>query len=525
MPRRRTALSQPLTRPSSRRRPAHLALQLSVVAALLGSGGHLTSASSPIPAVEDLPPALRGKIEPRVLRDLDRPGALAPVMVLLTEQAELRAAHGMKDPSARGAFVLRALQETAARTQGELVALLRRRGAPHRPFFVANVVAARVDAALLRELAARPDVAAIESDAESRAIEPPHILDETPTPTQLGAEPVIEWGVKSVNADKVWDRGVSGAGIVIANQDTGMEWTHPALKARYLGWDGATARHDFTWHDSIHDATGNPCGNDAAAPCDDGSHGTHTTGTVIGDDGLGNRIGVAPGARWIGCRNMDRGRGTPSRYTECFQFFIAPTDLAGRNPDPDRRPHVMNNSWGCDRSEGCAPGTLRTVVENTVAAGIFVEASAGNSGPGCGTVDSDPATFVAAFSTGAYDSSGLLARFSSRGTVTADGSGRMKPELAAPGVRVRSSVPGGRYSAFSGTSMAGPHVVGVVALLWSARPELVRDIAATRKLLVASARPDVRLSAVETCGGLPSDFVPNNSFGAGRIDALAAVTW
>jgi serine protease AprX len=499
-------------------------LLLGALGVLLGSGADVASA----PPLPELSPELRAKIEPRVIRDLSHDGH-AKVMILLSEQADLRAAHAMRDHSARGAFVLRTLRELAERTQPELLGILRRRGAAPRPFFVANVIAARVDRELLRELAERSDVRAIESDAESAGIEPPHILDATPTPDrpggQLGAEPVIEWGVKSVNADKVWDLGVSGAGIVIANQDTGMDWTHPALKARYRGWDGVRASHDFSWHDSIHDSTSNPCGNDAAAPCDDGSHGTHTTGTVIGDDGAANRIGVAPGARWIGCRNMDRGRGTPARYTECFQFFIAPTDLAGRGADPDRRPHVMNNSWGCDRSEGCAPATLLTVVENTAAAGIFVEASAGNSGPGCGTVDSDPAIFDAAFVTGAYDSLGALARFSSRGAVTADGSGRMKPDLVAPGVRVRSSVPGGRYAAFSGTSMAGPHVVGVVALLWAARPELVRDIAATRKLLIASARPDVKLSAIETCGGLPSDFIPNNSFGAGRIDALAAVTW
>lgn len=505
-------------------RRSRAALAGAAFAAALCVGSEGASA----PSLIELPAELRHKVEGRVLQDLDREGA-APVMILLSEQADLRAAHAMKDSHARGAYVLGALQKTAARSQRGVIELLRRRGAAHQPFFVANVVAARIDGALLRELVLRPDVRAVESNAESRGIEPPHILDavdDPPSTNPRGAEPVVEWGVKSVNADKVWDLGTTGAGIVIANQDTGMDWTHPALRARYRGWDGVSASHDFNWHDSIHETSAsNPCGTDAAAPCDDGSHGTHTTGTMVGDDGAANRIGVAPGARWIGCRNMDRGRGTPARYTECFQFFIAPTDLAGNNADPDRRPHVINNSWGCDRSEGCAPGTLQTIVENTAAAGIFVEVSAGNSGPGCGSVNSDPAQFEVAFSTGAYDSAGKMAGFSSRGSVTVDGSDRMKPDLVAPGVRVRSSVPGGRYSAFSGTSMAGPHVAGVVALLWAARPELVRDIGATRKLLLASARPDVRVSAVETCGGRSSDFIPNNTFGAGRVDALAAVTW
>ena len=83
---------------------------------------------------------------------------------------------------------------------------------------------------------------------------------------------------------------------------------------------------------------------------------------------------------------MDVGVGTPATYTECFQFFIAPTDLNGQNPTL-ASPHVMNNSWGCPVSEGCATrGELETIVNNTQAAGIFVEASAGNSGPGCCTV-------------------------------------------------------------------------------------------------------------------------------------------
>src|SRR4030095_10174593 len=113
------------------------------------------------------------------------------------------------------------------------------------------------------------------------------------------------------------------------------------------------------------------------------------------------QVGVAPGAKWIGCRNMDQGNGTPATYMECFQFFIAPTDSAGANPNPTLRPHVMNNSWGCPPSEGCAANTLRTIVENTEATGIFVEVSAGNAGPSCSTVNDPPAIYAASYSTGA----------------------------------------------------------------------------------------------------------------------------
>ena len=115
--------------------------------------------------------------------------------------------------------------------------------------------------------------------------------------------------------------------MVVASADTGVRWTHDALKPHYRGWDGVNANHNFNWHDSIHDSVGNPCGNDSQEPCDDFFHGSHTTGTAIGDDGGANQIGMAPGARWIACRNMDQGTGTPARYIECMEFFLAPYPL------------------------------------------------------------------------------------------------------------------------------------------------------------------------------------------------------
>ena len=143
---------------------------------------------------------------------------------------------------------------------------------------------------------------------------------------------------------------------MVANQDTGMRWTHAALRTHYRGWGGsiATSDHNYNWHDSIHaritNADGgtpsgpaaNSCGFNLVAPCDDQGHGTHTTGTTVGDDagaGIGtgtNQIGVAPGAKWIGCRNMDAGNGRAATYTECFQFFLAPTEPRRRRT-PTRR--------------------------------------------------------------------------------------------------------------------------------------------------------------------------------------------
>ena len=139
---------------------------------------------------------------------------------------------------------------------------------------------------------------------------------------------------------------------------------------------------------------------------------------------------------------MDENVGRPETYTECFQWFIAPTDLAGNNADPTKRPHVMNNSWGCPASELCAPDSLQQIVENTQAAGIFVVVSAGNAGSGCSTVQDPPAIYEASYSVGAMNTGAMsIASFSSRGPVTVDGPGRIKPDIAAPGNPNRSSVP------------------------------------------------------------------------------------
>ena len=204
---------------------------------------------------------------------------------------------------------------------------------------------------------------------------------------------------------------------------------------------------------------------DSQEPCDDQGHGTHTMGTMIGSEG-DNQIGVAPDAQWCACRNMERGYGTPFTYIECFEWFLAPTDLNNENPDPSKAPHVINNSWGCPPTEGCNPDNfelMNIVVNNLRAAGIVVVVSAGNDGSGCGSVYTPAAIYEGSFSIGATRSNDTIAGFSSRGPVWSDGSNRLKPNVCAPGTNVRSSVPGGGYDYSSGTSMAGPHVAGLVA--------------------------------------------------------------
>jgi subtilisin family serine protease len=390
---------------------------------------------------------------------------------------------------------------------------LTKAGIPFRTLYIVNGLAVRGDLALARRLAVRGEIVRIVGDPVVRGID---LNSIAPLPQAPTAGP--EWGITRINADKVWSLdGKHGEGIVVASADTGVEWTHPALKGKYRGWNGTVASHDFNWFDAIQNS---------AEPFDDNNHGTHTTGTMVGDDGLGNQIGVAPGARWIACRNMNLGNGQPSTYIACNQFFLAPYPHGGDpelDGDPSKSPDIVNNSWYCPSSEGCDPGSLKASFAALRAAGILGVVAAGNSGSGCSSIFDPPAIYDESFDVGAIDSSNLLAGFSSRGPVTVDASGRLKPDVAAPGVSVRSSVRGGGYSTLSGTSMASPHTAGEAALLWSAKPQVRGLIRITRCLISKSFQSAVTLSDSQVCGGTGAADRPNNLWGYGLIDAYAAI--
>jgi subtilisin family serine protease len=226
---------------------------------------------------------------------------------------------------------------------------------------------------------------------------------------------------------------------------------------------------------------------------------------------------MAPGAKWIACRNMDQGVGTPATYMECFEFFLAPTDLGGQNPDPARAPDVVNNSWICTVEEGCEePNILRTVVETVRAAGIFVVASAGNSGNACGSVESPPAIYDAAFTVGAVNIFGEVEGFSSRGPVIVDGSYRLKPDVVAPGDNIRSSLRGGGYASNSGTSLSGPHAAGLAALMLSADACFAGNHDAIESWMIRHA---LSIATSEVCGAFLGSQTPNIAYGHGILRA------
>ncbi len=443
-------------------------------------------------------------------------GAQTDFLIVLDEQADLSAAYDLPTKRERGRFVRDTLWEMAQRSQANLRAWLDARGVHYRSFYIVNMLHIQTgDRALVDALSARSDVARIEANPRIRNVETGFLSEQSDKNTVFSvlSPQAVEWNISKVNADDVWALGYTGQGVVVGGQDTGYDWDHPALIDQYRGWNGSTVDHDYNWRDAI---TG------SSQPVDPYGHGTHTMGTAVGDDGGSNQIGVAPGAKWIGCRNMDSsGYGTPTSYLDCFQFFLAPYPVGGepKDGDPDKAPDVTNNSWSCPTEEGCSWDTLQAAVEAQRAAGIMTVVSASNDGPSCNSVAEPPGLYDAAYSVGATNSSDNIASFSSRGPVTIDGSNRLKPDISAPGVDIRSCVPGGGYQGgWQGTSMAAPHVAGAVALLWSAQPALRNQIDLTEDILNQTTVP--RYSTL--CGD-PADTVPNNVYGWGRLDALAAV--
>ena len=490
-----------------------LAAAVAVVLGAIASSRAVSQSTSPEQAA-----ALR-KIAPWVTQHTAN-GKEAEFMVILADQADLSGAALLKTKNEKGRFVRDALWNKSQATQGPVLRWLEQHHLEHRSFYIVNAiwVKGRSDDAMA--LALRGDVSRVEGNPQVRSI--PEPLPAVEAPSQPNSPATVEPGISYTHAPLVWAEGFFGQGIVVAGADTGFRWTHNAIKPHYRGWDGVTADHDYNWHDSIHTG-GGICGPNSPAPCDDLGHGTHTIGTAIGDDGAGNQIGMAPQAQCIGCRNMNVGVGSPASYMECFEFFLAPYPVGGdpSQGDPAKAPDITTNSWTCPASEGCSPTTLQAGVEAQRAAGIMMVVAAGNSGPSCSTVVDPPAIYDASYTIGALNTStDTIASFSSRGPVTSDGSMRLKPDLCAPGTNTRSAynTSDSTYAFLSGTSMATPHVAGGVALLWSAHPELRNDVTGSEAVLNSTA---VHILSNSCDGGSP--VTPNNTFGNGRIDILAAV--
>jgi subtilisin family serine protease len=394
----------------------------------------------------------------------------------------------------------------ANETQADLRSTFENFGVEYTPYYLVNALEVRGGTLVRLYLATRPEVDRVIPSPRLRPV--PSTGDSTSAPGESQPPPTgVQWNVSMIGADRVWEEfGVRGEGVVIGQSDSGADVNHPELQPTYRG---NTEGDDYNWFDPW---------NFRSSPYDDGGHGTHTLGTIVGQNG----IGIAPGATWFACANLNRNLGNPALYLDCMQFMLAPFPQSGDpfvDGDPTRAADVLNNSWGCPEIEGCDPNALLAGANHLRDAGIFVVVSAGNDGPSCSTVDAPLSLYDSVFSVGAIDRFGEIAFFSSRGPVTADDSGRIKPDIVAPGVDVLSSVPGGNYESNQGTSMAGPHVAGAVALLWSADPGLIGDIDRTEQLLIQAADPYTGNTNV----GCFEGDVPNAAYGYGILDVYEAV--
>ncbi|MPZ29111.1 MAG: S8 family serine peptidase [Micromonosporaceae bacterium] len=418
------------------------------------------------------------------------------LFVVLAGQADLSglpAGGGQAGRDARAGEVYRRLVAHAEASQAGLRAELDRLGLAYTPYYLVNAVEVAGGPAVRAWLARRGEVDRV---LRSLRLRPLPAAGGSLTGSSGLAPDRPGWNIELVGADQVWDQwGVTGEGVVVGTSDSGVDGAHPALAEGFRGGDDS-------WLDPWNGST---------APTDRNGHGTHTLGSAVGRDG----IGVAPGAQWTGCANLDRGLGNPARYLDCLQFMLAPYPSGGdpwRDGRPDRAPHVLTNSWGCPPIEGCDETVLRPATAALVAAGIYPVVAAGNAGPFCETIQDPPAPYPDVLTVGAVDRDGELAAFSSRGPVPGE---TEKPDLVAPGAGVVSAVPGGGYRELDGTSMATPHVAGVVALMWSANPALIGDVATTTRILRETARP--------VTGDQPDCGDPAALTGAGLVDAHAAV--
>jgi subtilase family serine protease/subtilisin family serine protease len=431
-------------------------------------------------------PAWAGRLTPQVeqrLRALPVDGKVSVIveMIIQGDPAAVAAAAPGRHRAARARAAADFLRDLAQRHQGQIRSYLaneRAAGRVHRmtPLWIINGLAVTATPDVVRALAARADVWEVRLDA-TVPLPTPIRSDETP-----GAN-LSEWNIDQIRAPEVWalDPAYTGVGAVVGSFDTGVDGTHPDLAPRYRGNDTISWFDPYGQHESPFDFEG---------------HGTHTTGTAVGGDAGGTSIGVAPGAKWIAAKAWsDEGLGLVSAFHQIFEWFLAP------GGDPANAPDVVNASWAF-AEPGCIQEFLADV-QALKAAGIFVSFAAGNDGPEAGSVRS-PATYADSFAVGATDVTDEIGFFSARGPSVCDGT--VKPNVSAPGVDVLSAVPGG-YAAFSGTSMAAPHVTGAVAVLLSIDPNLT--VSALESLLV---------QGVVDLG--PAG--PDDDAGAGRIDLFTS---
>ncbi|KAF0719850.1 Aste57867_740 [Aphanomyces stellatus] len=432
--------------------------------------------------------AAAAKISPDVLRQLELNGASNVVFYFKSADPELLAS--AESALDRRTTLYNGLAEQSKKSQEIVGSILGERAQSTQPefFLVDNTFQpkAALTAAQIQKLADHPAVDAVTF---------PVIAELFPAAAVAAGNATAQWGVDKIAAPAAWAKGFSGKGVVVANIDTGVRFTHDAVKANW--------RKEFGWFD--------PIGN-SPTPVDTHGHGSHTMGSIAGQNG----VGVAPDAQWVACVGCSTAGCPQAALSGCAEWLLCPKDAAGK-PDCKKAPHVINNSWGSNDGQA---NWFEPAIKSWRAAGIVPVFSNGNNGrTGCGTVGS-PGVSAQVIGVGATDSKDALADFSSRGP-TFDK--RIKPDVSAPGKAVMSIdfKSDSALVAMSGTSMAAPHVTGAVAVYLSAFPKATFDDV----LAAFTKTADTEGLTVENknCGGVSDAQYPNNNYGYGRINVAKAI--
>lgn len=259
------------------------------------------------------------------------------------------------------------------------------------------------------------------------------------------------WGMAKIQATTAWDLA-QGNGVVVAVVDTGVDHTHPDLAANiWSNMDEISGNGiDDDGNGYVDDVRGWNFVSNTNTPLDGHSHGTHVSGTIaaVGNNNVGV-IGVAPLAKIMAVKGLgDDGSGYDSDLAQGIVYAA------------DNGADIINMSWG---GTGDSP-VIEEAIQYAHSVGVILVAAAGNS-----AIDASqflPAKYASVITVSAFNSADVMASFSNFGT---------KIDVAAPGVSILSTVPGGYYSSFNGTSMASPHVAGLAALLLSQRPALTNE--------------------------------------------------
>jgi bacillopeptidase F len=418
------------------------------------------------------------------------------VIVRLTDSLDLQP-YGAGARQPRNKHLLLALKARAAQNRAKLEPLLASlQPSRVKELWLINAVALTLPAIAVKQLLADPAVDRVDQDSfvqggrsqrtpvsrTAPGVAPLVIPAQmqaavaegtAATATPTGRQP--DWNLQTIQVPELWAMGHRGRGVVVATMDTGADLEHPDLRR---GWRGGSN----SWFD--------PHGEEAT-PYDALGHGTQALGLLVG----GNAIGVAPDAQWISARLYNgAGRASMSDIHLAFEWLMDPDG----DPSTPDAPDVVNASWSLSgRLTGSCSLEFADDLRALRSAGIAVVFAAGNDGPKEATSNS-PGNNPGVISVGAIDQSLALARATSRGPSACDGS--VFPSLLAPGVNLRTTdLSHGAVASLtsvSGSSMAAPHVAGVMALLMGAFPSA--SVAELEQAMVGANRPDepARLNAL-----------------------------